>query len=269
MGMPADLILVRHGESEGNVESARARAGDPKAFAGEFQQRHSSLWRLTDHGLWQAEAAGLWIRREIGDRFDGYFVSEYIRAIETALTLRLPDAEWRRSFKLRERDWGQLDHLSHEDRTNTFAKEFERRKIDGFYWAPPGGESMAQMCDRIHDIFDTLHREFDGKQVIIVCHGDVMWGFRVLLERIPIEDYLELDRSTAPRDRIHNCQILHYTRHDPATGRHDRHFVALRSICPWDRSRARNQWQPIERKKLSNDELRVIVDRVPRINPAS
>lgn len=264
--MPADLLIVRHGESEGNVESAKVKAGDPNAFAGEFQRRHSSLWRLTEKGTWQARLTGEWIRREFDSDFDGYFVSTYIRAIETALMLNLPKAEWRLLFQLRERDWGQLDHLSHLERTLKFSSEFERRTIDGFYWAPPGGESMAQMCgDRLYGTLGTLHREFNGKQVIVVAHGDVARGYQILLERMSIERYIELERSTDPRDRIHNCQVIHYTRQVPGTDRLDRHFVAVRSLCPWDVSRSRNEWQPIERRKYTNDELRSIIGQVPRI----
>ena len=45
-----------------------------------------------------------------------------------------------------------------------------------------------------------------------------MWGFRVILERIPPDKYVKLDQSKNPFDRIHNCQILQYSRIDPKTG---------------------------------------------------
>ena len=41
------------------------------------------------------------------------------------------------------------------------------------------------------------------KRVLMVCHGEVMWAFRVRLERMSQETYRELDRQRArkqPRD---------------------------------------------------------------------
>jgi NAD+ kinase len=70
MAMPLDLVLVRHGESEGNVASRFAEAGDNSVFSEEFCNRHNSRLRLTDRGRQQASAAGDWIKRNIGDHFD-------------------------------------------------------------------------------------------------------------------------------------------------------------------------------------------------------
>ena len=52
-----DLVLVRHGESEGNVAFNRSKAGDHSLYSGEFLRRHSSQWRLTDVGREQAKSA--------------------------------------------------------------------------------------------------------------------------------------------------------------------------------------------------------------------
>jgi hypothetical protein len=48
MGMPANLVLVRHGESEGNIATALSKKGDNSMFTEAFLNRHSSTWRLTD-----------------------------------------------------------------------------------------------------------------------------------------------------------------------------------------------------------------------------
>jgi broad specificity phosphatase PhoE len=61
--------------------------------AGEFLRRHSSKWRLTDLGRQQAEAAGKWLRENFpGKSFDRFYVSEYIRCMETAARLDIPHA---------------------------------------------------------------------------------------------------------------------------------------------------------------------------------
>ena len=87
-----ELVLVRHGESEGNVAYQRSLDGDHSLYSGEFLKRHSSLWRLTDRGREQAGAAGQWLRTQVDCRFDAFFTSEYLRAMETASLLQIPRA---------------------------------------------------------------------------------------------------------------------------------------------------------------------------------
>jgi len=266
MTMPIDLVLVRHGESEGNLANKLSRQGDHSAFTEKFKDRHSSQWRLTDKGIRQAEAAGKWIMENINKGiFDRHYVSEYIRAQETAARLNLPDAIWGREFYLRERDWGQLDQMSHEERMRRFADELKRRERDGFYWAPSGGESMAGSCLRMERIFDTLHRECSDKSVIIVCHGGIMLSIKVRLERMTQDRFYNLEQSRDSFDQIHNCQILHYTRRDPETGRLAKYANWVRSVCPWDMSLSWNDWMEIQRKKYTNKELLAEIEKVPRI----
>jgi NAD+ kinase len=264
MTMPIDFVLVRHGESEGNLANKLSREGIN--LTEEFRNRHSSQWRLTDKGIFQAEEAGKWIKRNIkGGVFDRYYVSEYIRAMETAARLDLPNAIWGREFYLRERDWGQLDLMSQEERVQRFAEELKRRRRDGFFWAPPGGESMASSCLRIEKIFDTLHRECSDKRIIIVCHGEVMLSFKVRLERMTQDRFYEIERSDDPHDQIHNGQIFHYTRRDPDTGKLAKYVNWFRSICPWNLSLSSNVWEVIERKKYNNSEILKEVEKIPRM----
>ncbi len=57
--LPYELILVRHGESEGNLAQARSKRGDMSAYTPEFRRKHSSSYRLTDKGIMQAKLAGM------------------------------------------------------------------------------------------------------------------------------------------------------------------------------------------------------------------
>src|SRR5436189_55274 len=91
--MPLELVLVRHGESEGNEAVRRARAGD-ESLLERLRQRHSSFWRLTDQGIAQARRSGEWLRDAFPEGFHRYYASEYVRAMETAAWLGLPEAEW-------------------------------------------------------------------------------------------------------------------------------------------------------------------------------
>jgi len=264
--MPLDLLLVRHGESEGNLADQMDQRGDQSAYTPAFRERHSSLYRLTDLGREQARIAGAWIQRDIGERFDRYLTSEYVRAMETAALLGLPGALWQTEFYLRERDAGLLDALATDEQFRRFPEAMQERDRDAFYWRPPGGESLAEVSLRIDRVLDTLRRAHTAERVIIVCHGEVMRAFRVRIERIPQHRYVELHSPADIRDQIHNCQVFHYTRRDPSDPDRIQDYLAwMRSVCPWDPSLSRNAWVPVTRPRYTDGELLALVERTPRL----
>lgn len=263
--LPQDLILVRHGESEGNVASRASKDGDESHFTPEFRGRHSSVFRLSPEGRRQAEVTGRWLRVEFyeeGHFFDRHFTSEYVRAMETAALLALPASKWYTNFYLREREWGQADNLPYRERQDRFHEQMKLKNVEPFYWKPPGGESIADLCQRLYIVLGTLHREHSDKRVIIVCHGEVMWGFRILIERISQERYRELDLSEDPKDRMHNCQVLHYSRRERGTGKLSKYANWMRSLCPKD-GELSSPWVEIERRTYSSDELLARAEKSP------
>ena len=268
MTLPIDLVLVRHGESEGNVATRFSKNGDNRYFTPEFLARHSSSFRLSPEGRRQAAAAGAWIRTNLygssGKKgFGRYLTSEYTRAMETAALLGLPRAEWYVSFYLRERVWGDMEVLPEDMRRERFTASMEMKHEDPFHWKPPNGESIADVCLRVDRVLQTLHREANDKRVIIVCHGEIMWAFRILLERMTQERFKELDLSKHPHDRIHNCHVLHYTRSNPDICDVAPYASWVRSTCPWDLSRSSNEWQEIKRPHFTSEELRLRVAKTP------
>jgi len=261
---PYELVLVRHGQSEGNEAVARSKLGDLSAYTPDFQKKHSSSYRLTDKGIEQAKVTGKFLREKIGDQYDRYYTSEYVRAMETAALLELPSAQWYTEITLRERDKGLLDNVSWIERNEKYGDEMRRRKRDAFFWAPPGGESLAQICQRIDHTMTTLRRDCSKKKVIIVCHGEIMWGFRVRLERLSQIRFHQMTSSDDLRDKIHNTQILQYTRVHPKTGEIYPVFKFMRSICPWKPEYGSEEWLEFERPTYSNEDLMHSVQTVPR-----
>lgn len=265
MTLPIDLIFIRHGESEGNLAKRQAEAGKHDRWNEITRDRHTRSLRLTDKGRRQAEKAGIWLRDNFPNGFDRYIVSEYTRAMETAGLLQLPDATWYTNFFLTERDWGELDNCTAEEREDRFGDALRRRDVEPFFWRPLNGESLAQGCIRLYQILTTLHRECSDKQVIIVCHGEVMWMFRVLLERMSQERFKVLHESKDPVNRIFNTQVLHYTRRDPSTGRIGKHANWMRMVRPSDQPVWDSGWQTITRPTYSNEELLKVVDTYPAL----
>jgi broad specificity phosphatase PhoE len=267
MSMPNNLILIRHGESEGNVASKRSKEGDHSVYTEDFKSRHSSLWRLSKKGREQAVIAGEWLKKNLSTEENFYrcYTSEYIRAMETASLLNIEDAFWYSDFYLRERNYGDLDRLSLKEREERFADSLQERKIEPLYWTPPNGESLADVGLRVDRLFQTLHRECENKNVVVVCHGEVMRMIQVRLERMTQEAFNKVDSSQDSKDQIYNCQIMWYSRVNPENEIDIRPYISwVKSICPWDKSKSSNEWRLIPRQRYTNEEL---MKRVERIDP--
>ncbi len=265
--LPVDIIAIRHGQSEGNVANRRSRGGDHSLFTPEFRDRHSRAFRLTDRGIDQAKIAGDWLRQHGITPFDRYLVSDYIRAKETAVGLAIPGAKWSVEYQLRERDTALMDNLSVAEKNRLFEQEVRAHEIDRFFSYPAGGgESFASFCLRIKtDVIAHLARDYSSMKVGLVCHGHVMRALQMELLNLGHDDFIHLDKSQAPKDKIHNCQIMWYTRRDPETKQivGDR-LYAWRSLCPWKPEETDTGWIKVERKRFSNEDLAAEVSRYPR-----
>jgi NAD+ kinase len=267
MALPLDLVFVRHGQSEGNAAKRLSEKGDDTGYA-LLKERHNRSYRLSKKGQGQATIAGKWLREEFfadGEGFDRYITSEYTRAMETSALLDLPNATWYRNFYLTERDWGELDSFPEGAKEERFGDVLRMRSIEPFFWRPPNGESFAELCLRLDRVLQTLHRECSDMRVIVVCHAEVMLAFRVLIERMSQQRFKELRLSSNKEDKIHNCEVLHYTRRDPQTGAIADHANWMRRVRPnespvWDTG-----WQKIERPRYSNEDLLNIVAESPNV----
>ncbi|KAF4401684.1 hypothetical protein G4B88_000732, partial [Cannabis sativa] len=139
---PRRIILVRHGESEGNLdESVYTRIADPKIS-------------LTKKGIAQAEESGIEIRKMI--ERDGipnwkvyFYVSPYRRTRQTLRGLgrafdRSRIAGFREEPRLREQDFGNF-----QDREKMRHEKTLRTLYGRFFFRFPNGESAADVYDRI------------------------------------------------------------------------------------------------------------------------
>lgn len=265
--LPVDLIVIRHGESEGNVANRAGRKGDNSLFTPEFRNRHSREFRLTDYGIKQAQVAGEWLKQNIGFPIDRFLVSDYIRAKETAFELDIAGAAWSVEYQLRERDMALMDNLPPDEKARLYAVEERHYELDSFLSIPAGGgESVAALCLRLKaDVIAHVVRDYADMRVAMVCHGHVMRALQLELLQLGRDDFIRLDNSDDPRDKIHNCQVMWYTRRDPSNGRvQGPHLFAWRSVSPWDPERTDTGWVKIVRSRMTNEDLRKEVALYPR-----
>ena len=252
--MPLNLLLVRHGESEGNVvNKGYAETRDESLFSEIFSAIHESQYELTPKGIEQATLAGAWLKENWNKPFFRMMVSSNKRAMQTAAYLDLPNVLWNIDHNLRERENGLFNGMSPAKIQAEYSAEQFFHDSQPFLFRPPQGESMSDVCRRIKIILDTLARECNGKDVVIVCHGHVMRAFRIILERMSPKMSNELLSTKEQWGRIPNCSILHYTRNSDS-GITD-HFNSFRLICPAGGGELVGPFQKIERKKFTNAEL--------------
>jgi broad specificity phosphatase PhoE len=266
MAMPRDLVLMRHGESEANIVQRLFKA-DPSASAPEgFADRHDTQMRLTNKGKEQASSTGKWLLSQFPDRFDKYYVSPLARARETAGLLALHGA-WQVDDRWRERDYGELSALNHEERRERYPQSTRLKDQHEWYWCPPGGESLATGVRlRFEDILGTLHRQAEDKRVIAVTHGDMIGVARYVLEHMDPDEFVAT--TSDPSQKINNCQVLHYSRVDPETQELAPQLRWLRSVAPCDSTGDWNsgEWMEIApRRTWSDRDLLESVEAYPNM----
>eukprot|EP01006_Ploeotia_vitrea_P035554 TRINITY_DN65896_c17_g1_i1.p1 TRINITY_DN65896_c17_g1~~TRINITY_DN65896_c17_g1_i1.p1 ORF type:complete len:327 (-),score=111.39 TRINITY_DN65896_c17_g1_i1:45-1025(-) len=159
---PKRIILIRHGESEGNV--------DPKIY----ESMPDNRLRLTRRGQTQAREAGKKLKAMIGDERVMFYVSPYVRTRQTfAMMVRslAPDQYiFREEPRLREQDFGNFQKVEEIEECRR-----DRDKFGSFYYRFPQGESGCDVYDRVSTFMETLHREFQNKDrpdnFVLVSHG--------------------------------------------------------------------------------------------------
>jgi broad specificity phosphatase PhoE len=148
------LILVRHGESEGNRDRVFTLTPDVPITARGAEQARSSA-------------------QVILDRYRPVHVvsSPYVRARQTAAIIAevlglgtdveiVPD--------LRERSYGDLAGASYD----TPRPDFDPGRY--WEWCPPGGETLEAVANRVGVVIDALARAWPADDVVVVSHGGVM-----------------------------------------------------------------------------------------------
>lgn len=137
------LTLVRHGESEGNVQ---------KRYGGHYD------FALTDAGKAQAGAIA---RRLASERFDHIYVSDLARTRDTAAPIIAahPDTPVTYDARIREKHLGVHEGKPHDE-----------AEIDK--WGDPeGGERQAELRERIISFLDDIYEQHRDGHVLIVSHG--------------------------------------------------------------------------------------------------
>ena len=204
-----EIILVRHGQSEGNVA---AEAADRQHLHEIAVPARDPDVTLSDLGREQAHAFGRWLAEVPGPERPGVvWTSPYRRARETA-EIAVDSWDQRPAFRvderLRDRDMGITDTLTSAGIREKYPEEAERRAwIGKFYYRPPGGESWADVAFRVRSVLTDLANTETAECVLVSAHDVVILLFCYVAEGLDEESVLERSRSNGLRNAA-ICRML-------------------------------------------------------------
>jgi broad specificity phosphatase PhoE len=218
---PALLVLVRHGQSQRNVVKKANRFYLDEEARKSVKGVPDHLIELTDEGRRQARVTGVAIREQYGV-FDYVVHSGYRRTVQTTEEIvaaytseeraRMPV---RHHLFVRERDGGHAYDMTDAEAQAAFPWLNDYWTTFGpFFARPPGGESLADVSQRVYNFLQKLSRTMGGRRVMVVTHGGTIWCFRYVLERWTYEEAEERFRT----ESIPNASIVWY-QPDESTGR--------------------------------------------------
>ena len=176
-----EILLVRHGESEGNSEEV-----DP-------QQEGDFCLNLTESGRTQAYNRG----KKIGEEYIQsalIYNSPYFRTRQT-LDRILDGARIKNKNELVMYEDPRLREVEHGFHGTTIDVEKQRhlRKIHGyFYYRYKGGESPADCFDRVATFLESMRRQMERKnkdKVLIVSHGLTIRCFVMRFLHLTVEEF--------------------------------------------------------------------------------
>ena len=223
------LILVRHGESMGNVAREQAEAAGAEVI--DIGMRDADV-PLSELGQQQAQALGGWLAElDPSEQPTQVWSSPYRRAMQTAaeaLTSAGMSLPIRQDERLRDRELGILDLLTGTGVRSRFPEEAQRRRWLGkLYYRPPGGESWSDVALRLRSFLADLDRQdsADAGPLLIVCHDAVILLFRYVLENLDETELFDLARAGSIRNA--SITMLQLTERDgwqPITHNADDHL---------------------------------------------
>ncbi|MCC6496952.1 MAG: histidine phosphatase family protein [Propionibacteriaceae bacterium] len=197
-----ELVLVRHGESVGNVAAAAANLAGAEVIQAGYRDPDVPLSPV---GLEQATALGRGLAQLLADGLSTQvWASPYERALHTAEQgLAAAGAELAIIVdeRLRDRELGVLDLLTRQGVANRFPLEAQRRQWWGkFYHRPPGGESWADVTLRLRSFLRDLGDFTEADRAVLVVHDAVVMLFRYLCEGLDEHTILEIGATDPVRN---------------------------------------------------------------------
>lgn len=176
---PLRVVLVRHGQSEGNVKRDVTKSTP------------DHLIHLTLQGREEALQTGKSLKGLVGDETIKFIVSPYVRTQETMNGIAFAfggrsKVDTSEDPFIREQDFGNFES------GNMKELHKEKKAFGKFYYRFPEGESPADVYNRAGLFLESLYRRWEVKYVdnfVIVSHELFLKVFIMRMFRFPVNDY--------------------------------------------------------------------------------
>ncbi|HEY9793292.1 MAG TPA: histidine phosphatase family protein [Candidatus Obscuribacterales bacterium] len=179
------FLLIRHGHTI-------------QTEAGKLYSDPAST--LTDKGREEAKAIAGWLPREEPKVL---LSSPSVRARATAGAIsdicRLPV---QLVESLREWQVGQWEGRSYLEIKKAEPDVYGAWAVDPIRNAPPGGESIEQLCARALVDLEALRQEYPGERVAMVTHSEVIRAILVNALGMPIDNFWRINIPTASVSKL-------------------------------------------------------------------
>ena len=155
------IIAIRHGETAWNAEMRL--------------QGHTDIG-LNARGQWQAQR----VAQALADEsIDAVYSSDLARAHATASAIAsrntgLAQRQVRPHRGLRERGFGEFEGQTYAQIAQDLPQQSKLWRERDPYFAPPGGESLLQLRERVLHTVNDIASQHAGQHIVLVAHGGVM-----------------------------------------------------------------------------------------------
>jgi len=190
------IILMRHGHTE---ETEKGKLyNDPHV-------------ELTESGLAQARELGHWLKEQSPDVL---LCSTAQRVVSTAKILEgaigLPAQPIDGFNEWSVGDWEGRTYL---DVKKNEPEAYKLWSSDPICHAPPGGESISDLFERIRNRLPAIIKENEGKKIALVTHAGVIRSIIVQALGMPIRNFWRISIPVGSASKIdfsENFATLHY-----------------------------------------------------------
>lgn len=204
MSKPKRIILVRHGQSIGNIDTSY------------YYECPDHAVPLTAMGIAQATKCGEKLKAIIGEERVMIYASPYTRTRQTqnyaTLAFSNEQIQSREDPRLREHEWAAC--LQAEGKLE---RKMEARDYGVFYYRFDRGESCADVYDRLSTFLGTMFRDFEKstfpENVVIFGHGMTNRIFLMRFFHWSVEFFHRIRNPD-------NCQ-MYILEHNPKTDKYE------------------------------------------------
>lgn len=191
------LYLIRHGETEGAEKRRYKGSIDvPLSENGIRQMKKVSKYIVEENKYFSNPPSPALLKGGKGGLLTAVYCSDLQRAIKSAELISKPHSLNPIIVpSLRERNFGIWEGMSFDEIREEYPREFDAWAGNPLRFSPMGGESTAEVKERVIDALDKILNTHEKQQIAIVSHGGVIRIMLCHFLGIPLENIFRVEQD--------------------------------------------------------------------------